>query len=482
MRRSIAKRGKTYSYALYLGRDDQGRNRPKCPGGGRTKRGAGAALTEALRREPTGTWNDPGRQAAGYVLRQRMDGIRPSLRETAAASYQAAIDGRLIPRIGTQRLATPYAAHLRILDGELACGGRPDERARRALRRVAAVREDIQELRDRRPGMYLDAPGRAIEQPAPGISWGRAAPIAAAVALAGAVLGAQLAPRVHGMTDTPREPGAGATDPRGSGNGAPGSGDGTPGTPLSMPSHSALGTASGGQGFGIDAAFPGSAQQDAALYRDGIRLIAGYLPSPGALNAWSADDFTAAEQAGCVTLPVWVPAQDPSALTATQGMQDGLQAVNAAKGIGHTGGGIGLDMEANISSASPDGTQGYSEAFARTVAEAGFAAVAYGSGQYLSQLYAAPDHSHVAVGWVASWPGSLPSVLNTGQATSAFPGSNMWQDAGSVTLDGIGVDPDVVSSGALSAIAGRPVTSAHRDAPTEVSGHAIMASRPPPAL
>lgn len=452
MRGSVVRSGTTYGYVLYPSRDDRGRIRPKRVGGFRTRREAEAALTEALERKRPGTWGDADPQADGDVLHQRVESLRLSLREMRAASYQARSDGWIRPRLGC--LAIPDAAFVGAPHGDLVSSGRQDKRACDAVRRVAAVREDIQELQDRLPGIYPGTSGLAIEQPAPGIAWGRAVPIAAAIALVGAVLATQVGPRVLGTTDTPPEPGAGATDPGLSGPGAAGPQAATPGTPLSMPSHSALGTASGGQGFGIDAAYPGSGKQDAAFYRDGVRLIAGYLPSPGALNAWSAGDFLAAEQAGCVTLPIWVPTQDPTALTAAQGTQDGLQAVTATKAIGHTSGGIGLDMEANISGASPDGTQAYTEAFARTVAQAGFAAVAYGSGQYISQLYAAPSHSGVAVGWVAAWPGSLPAVLNTSQGTAAFPGSNMWQTAGNITLHGVGIDSDVISPGALNAIAG----------------------------
>jgi hypothetical protein len=452
MRGSIVRSGKTYGYVLYPGRDDGGRMPQKRVGGFRTRREAEVALAEALERKRPETWGDPGPQTDEDVLRQRIESLRLSLREMRAASYRAGIDGWLSPRIGC--LAIPDAALVSAPRDDLVCSRRKDERARDAVRRVAAVCDDIQDLRDRLPGLYLQAPGLAIEQPAPGIAWGRAVPVAAAIALAGAVLATHLGPRVLGTTDAPREPGVGATDPGPSRHGAAGPQAAKPSLPLSMPAHSALGTASGGQGFGIDAAYPGSGRQDAALYRDGVRLIAGYLSSPGALNAWSPGDFLAAEQAGCVILPLWVPTQDPTALTAAQGTQDGLQAVTATKAIGHTSGGIGLDMEENISSASPDGTQAYTEAFARTVAQAGFAAVAYGSGHYISQLYAAPGHSGVAVGWVASWPGSLPAVLNTSQGTSAFPGSNMWQTAGNVTLDGVGMDPDVVSPGALNAIAG----------------------------
>jgi hypothetical protein len=391
MRGSVVRSGNTYGYVLYPGRDDRGRIRPKRVGGFRTRREAEAALTEALERKRPRTWGDPDPQAYGDVLYQRIENLRLSLREMRATSYRSGTDGWISPRIGC--LAIPDAALLAAPHGDLVSSRRQDNRACDAVRRIAAVRDDIQELQDRLPGIYPGTSSLAIEQPAPGIAWGRVVPIAAAIALAGTVLATQVVPRVLGTTDAPPEPGAGATDPGLSGPSAAGPQAATPGTPLSMPSHSALGTASGGQGFGIDAAYPGSGQQDAAFYRDGVRLIAGYLPSPGALNAWSAGDFLAAEQAGCVTLPLWVPTQDPAALTAAQGSQDGLQAVTATKAIGHTSGGIGLDMEANISSASPDGTQAYTEAFARTVAQAGFAAVAYGSGQYISQLYAAPGHS-----------------------------------------------------------------------------------------
>jgi hypothetical protein len=444
--------GETYGYVLYPSRDDRGRIQPKRVGGFRTRREAEAALTEALERWHPRTWGDPDPQADGDVLRQRVESLRLSLREMRAARYQARADGWISPRIGC--LPVPEAAFAGAPHGDPVSSRRQDKRAHDVVRRLAAVHDDIQELQDRLPGLYLGTSGLAIEQPAPGIAWGRAVPIAAAIALAGAVLTTQVAPHFLGTTDTPPDPGTGATDPGLSGPVAAGPQAATPGTRLSMPSHSTLGTASGGQGFGIDAAYAGSAKQDAAFYRDGVRLIAGYLPSPGALNSWSAGDFLAAEQAGCVTLPLWVPTQDPAVLTAAQGRQDGLQAVTATKAIGHTSGGIGLDMEANISGASPDGTQAYTEAFARTVAHAGFAAVAYGSGQYISQLYAAPGHSGVAVGWVAAWPGSLPAVLNTNQATAAFPGSNMWQTAGNITRHGVSIDPDVVSRGALNTIAG----------------------------
>jgi integrase len=124
VRGSIVKRGKTYSYVLYLGRDDQGRKRQKWVGGFRTKREAEGALTEALERRRTGTWGDPGRQTVGEFLTAWLLATKPSLRDTTAASYEATLTGWVVPRIGSIRLATLDAARISALYGELLAGGR----------------------------------------------------------------------------------------------------------------------------------------------------------------------------------------------------------------------------------------------------------------------------------------------------------------------------------------------------------------------
>src|SRR5690348_7970429 len=136
MRGSIVKRGTSYSYVLYLGRDDQGRKRQKWVGGFRTKREAESALTEALERRRTGTWGDPGKQTVGEFLMQWMDSVRPSLRDTTAASYEATLTGWVIPRIGAQRLATLDAARIGALYGELSASGRRDGKGGLSARSV----------------------------------------------------------------------------------------------------------------------------------------------------------------------------------------------------------------------------------------------------------------------------------------------------------------------------------------------------------
>jgi integrase len=136
VRGSIVKRGKTYSYVLYLGRDDQGRKRQKWMGGFRTKREAESALTEALERRRTGTWGDPGRQTVAEFLLRWLESTRPSLRDTTAASYEATLTGWVIPRIGAQRLATLDAARLGALYGELSTSGRRDGKGGLSARSV----------------------------------------------------------------------------------------------------------------------------------------------------------------------------------------------------------------------------------------------------------------------------------------------------------------------------------------------------------
>jgi hypothetical protein len=81
MRGSIVKRGRTWSYVLYLGRAADGRKRQKWVGGFRTRKDAEAALAKALDQVHTGTYADAGKVTVGEYLEEWLDGIRPSLRE-----------------------------------------------------------------------------------------------------------------------------------------------------------------------------------------------------------------------------------------------------------------------------------------------------------------------------------------------------------------------------------------------------------------
>jgi integrase len=125
MRGSVLKRGPTWSYVMYLGRDDQtGKKQQKWVGGFRTKKLAENALTEALERLRTGTWTDPGRQTVGEYLQGWLTSVTPSLRPTTAASYRWVIETWVEPRIGKVRLGALTPARLSALYGDLLANGR----------------------------------------------------------------------------------------------------------------------------------------------------------------------------------------------------------------------------------------------------------------------------------------------------------------------------------------------------------------------
>lgn len=167
MRGSVLKRGKTWSYVLYLGRDDEGRKRQKWVGGFRTRKDAEAALSEALERVRTGTWADPGRQTVGEYLEEWLTAVTPSLRASTAASYEQTLRGWVMPRVGRLKLASLTPARLSTLYGELLKSGRRDGTGGLSARSVAyAHRIVTHALKDavswgrlpRNPAAHVDPP------------------------------------------------------------------------------------------------------------------------------------------------------------------------------------------------------------------------------------------------------------------------------------------------------------------------------------
>ncbi|MDP8976461.1 MAG: site-specific integrase [Actinomycetota bacterium] len=128
MRGSVLKRGKTWSYVLYLGRDEKGRKRQKWVGGHRTRKDAEAALLDALTRVQTGVYADPGRQTVGEYLEGWLDAVKPTLAATTWAGYRQALTKWVIPRIGRVRLSALTSAQLARLYGQLLDGGGRDGR------------------------------------------------------------------------------------------------------------------------------------------------------------------------------------------------------------------------------------------------------------------------------------------------------------------------------------------------------------------
>ncbi len=104
---------------LALGRDASGRKRQKWVGGFRTKKDAEVALAKALDRVHTGTFVDVGPMTVGEYLEQWLDGIRASVREKTAFSYEDTLRAYVIARVGSVRLADLGAPRIAALYAEL---------------------------------------------------------------------------------------------------------------------------------------------------------------------------------------------------------------------------------------------------------------------------------------------------------------------------------------------------------------------------
>jgi len=126
VRGHVQKRGTTWSYVIYLGRDPGGTKKYKWVGGHATKHEAEDQLVAALERLRTGMWTDPGTMTVGEFLEQWLESILPTVRPNTQRSYGEMIRLWVIPRIGAIKLAHLTGAHLRALQGELLSSGRID--------------------------------------------------------------------------------------------------------------------------------------------------------------------------------------------------------------------------------------------------------------------------------------------------------------------------------------------------------------------
>ena len=126
MRGSIVKRGKTWSYVLYLGRDETGVKRQKWVGGFRTRRDAVDALNEAINRVRTGNWADPGRQTVGEYLEVWLTAVKPGLADSTWASYSNVLSTWVVPRLGHKRLTVAHGCRSQPRLRRAPGGRRPD--------------------------------------------------------------------------------------------------------------------------------------------------------------------------------------------------------------------------------------------------------------------------------------------------------------------------------------------------------------------
>ena len=173
MRGSIVKRGRTWSYVLYLGRDSSGRKRQKWVGGFDTRREAEQALVAALGKQRDGIAVDAGRMTVGEYLDEWLTGITPSLRATTAQSYRKLMRDHVIRHVGNVRLVDLAAPRIRMLHAELLENGRVDTMGGLSPTTVATVHRVLSHaLKDavtagllpRNPAAIVKPPRRARPQ------------------------------------------------------------------------------------------------------------------------------------------------------------------------------------------------------------------------------------------------------------------------------------------------------------------------------
>jgi len=161
------KRGSTWTYVLYLGRDASGKKQQKWVGGHRTKKEAEDALIEALERMRTGMWVDPGVTTLGEYLTEWLAAMESNVVDTTFRAYEQSMRNWVMPRLGSVRLAEVSPMHLRSLQTELLRDGRVDGKGGLAPRSVASCRRVLsQALKDAvRWGLLIRNPMDAVDPP-----------------------------------------------------------------------------------------------------------------------------------------------------------------------------------------------------------------------------------------------------------------------------------------------------------------------------
>jgi integrase len=125
MRGSIRKRGRTYTWYLFVLDPATGKPRQRSKGGYRTKRECQAALNDALSTVRTGTFVEASKRTTGSFLRDEwLPAMRLNVRPSTSATYQGLLKAYVIPTLGVVELQQLTPAHLARLYQELLASGR----------------------------------------------------------------------------------------------------------------------------------------------------------------------------------------------------------------------------------------------------------------------------------------------------------------------------------------------------------------------
>jgi len=140
MRGSIRKRGRTYTWYLFVPDPATGKPRQHSKGGYRTKRECQAALNDALSTIRTGTFVEASKRTMGSFLRDEwLPAMQLNVRPTTWATYKGLLDAYVIPTLGAIELQQLTPGHLSVLYRELLASGRrhrPGGRAAKTVRNV----------------------------------------------------------------------------------------------------------------------------------------------------------------------------------------------------------------------------------------------------------------------------------------------------------------------------------------------------------
>lgn len=106
MRGHIYKRGDTWTYVIYLGRDPvTGKKKQKSKGGHRTKKEAQTKLTEALQALNTGTYIDIKKLTLkDYLSKWLVDYVENNVKYKTRRSYKETVKNHLVPNLGNYML------------------------------------------------------------------------------------------------------------------------------------------------------------------------------------------------------------------------------------------------------------------------------------------------------------------------------------------------------------------------------------------
>ncbi len=124
MRGGVFKRGKTWSYTVYVGRDPAtGKKRYKQRGGFATRRACEDAMRQLVDRVRVGDYSENAVTTVREFINQWLIATTPTLRATTAASYRAMLEHHVQPTLGDTKLAKLTPLQLSSLYGELLVTG-----------------------------------------------------------------------------------------------------------------------------------------------------------------------------------------------------------------------------------------------------------------------------------------------------------------------------------------------------------------------